>query len=504
MATKEKLWQAITPFDTNSNILFNLKYITPDLGVFKTYLLESINSNALSASSPAVLVAPTDNTVLAQMRPNEGVGFANNLNGAIGQAATDAINNLPPPARALIQALRNTPPDAIAAGTVVTLPNGLKIGLFLLQPSMQSNALIPDLSKSPTIFFSIPSKGLVGTYNPNNNQVEWGGGAAKPLLSTGLPRSPNLPGINDSLFFYNVRDGGSLTDGKRSTSGNFGVLNSTVSDPIAKWGIDQLSKGVTQIARALEAAGILGDVVTVPSGEGVVAAVTVEAARLVLVEYIKKSTTWFVGPAWRGVDYEMYGNGETTLNVSGGKIRLSDGQGLGGSGLSTDKFIVDLPNVLGSLGGVDRNKILSTNDPKAQRLGNILYSAYVEGGQNESRALIYTINAFKQGGKAQLAQRAVEVLNATPPNSVNDRAFANRGMGEEASTLAKGVYDHLRQVEGYSPQQAWGAVWSNYVVGNNSQINSGIVNGGNAGGINALKALANNIGLDPAPYLPRR
>lgn len=494
----------ITPVDTNLNSLFQLKYNTPDLGVFNTYLLEASNSNASQISNPPFLVAQANNAVLAQMRPNEGVGFANDLNGTISKSATDAINNLPVPARALIQALRNTPPDAIAAGTVVTLPNGLKIGLFLLQPSMESNALIPDLSKSPTIFFSIPSKGLVGTYNANNNQVEWGGGAAKPLLSTGLPRSPNLPGINDSLFFYNVRDGGILTGDRRSTSGNFGILNSTVSDPLAKWGIDQLSKGVTQIARALQAAGILGDVVTAPSGEGVVGAVTVEAARLVLVEYIKKSTTWYVGPAWRGVDYEMYGNGEITLNVSGGKIRFSDGEGPGGSGLSTDKFIVDLPNVLGSLGGVDRNKILSTNDPKAQRLGNILYSAYLGGGQDESRALIYTVNAFKQGGKAQLSQRAVEVLNATTPNSVNDRAFANRGMGEEASTLAKGIYDHLRQVEGYTPQQAWGAVWSNYIVGNNSQLNSGIVNGGNAGGINALKALAYDIGMDAAPYLPRR
>jgi hypothetical protein len=422
------------------------------------------------------------------------------LGNSLTQAVDAGIENLPPGLQSAARLLRNTPPDGIAAGAVLNLPGNRKMGLFLIQPTQPGN-LLPNFSKPPVVFFSVPSMGIVGTFNPANGQVELGGGATMPV--TGVP---------DTVFFYNVRQGRRVTgDGDvTSTSGNFGYLNSTVSDPIAKWVISKGSTAITHIARALEGAGLLGDIATAPTSEGVVGAVTVEAVRLLLVDQLQRQTKFFVGPAWRGADFEQYPNGESILNISGGRIRLSEGDGPGGSGLPDSAFAADLPNFLGTLfGDVNRRDILTaTNDPVAERLASVLYSAYLEGDHAPAYALGWTRAAYDEGGKAALAERALNVLGVNTPNSVNDRAFVRIGMGEQAATLAKGIYDYLRQ-EGdqnglfYSPQQAWSAVWANYIEGNHGVVNTGVRNGGDAGGFNALRALAAEIGMDPTPYLPR-
>lgn len=459
--------------------------------------LDAVGTNASSSliSNEAVLTG-ADELFLAQMRPNEGLGFVRDLGDALTGAVDQAINNLPSGLQGAANLLRNTPSDVIAAGAVLNLPGNRKMGLFLLQPTLPTNALLPDLSKPPIIFFSVPSMGLVGTYNPANNQVEFGGGAVSPVAA-----------VPNTVFFYNVRAGGRETPegGVTSTSGNFGFLNSTVSDPIAKWVIDQGSKGVTYIARALQAAGLLGDVVSVPSGEGVIGAVTVEAARLVLIDQLQRQTKFFVGPGWRGADFEQYPNGEAILNFSGAKLRIFGGDGAGGSALPSSAFIADLPNILGSFGEINRNQLLvSTNDAIAQRLANVLYSGYLEGGQNTSDALSFTRIAYNQGGKARLAQRAIEVLNNNVPNSVTDRAFVLMGMGEQTATLAKGIYDQLRAhpTDALSPREAWTVVWNYYLLGHRGQIRTGVIDGGNAGGLNALRALAYDVGLDANQYLP--
>jgi hypothetical protein len=155
--------------------------------------------------------------------------------------------------------------------------------------------------------------------------------------------------------------------------------------------------------------------------------------------------------------------------------------------------------------GFDPNRILPTDDAIAQRLGRFLYRSYVEGDQSPQDAFNWTVGAYQDGGKAGLSQQAIEVLETNTPNSVNDRAFVRMGIGEQAATLAKGIYDQLRsdQTDYYSPWEAWTTIWANYLNGNPSVTNSGFQNGGDAGGFNALRALAYDVGLDPAPYLPR-
>ena len=468
-------------------------------------ILDQVDSNNVSSESwPSPLNLQSNmnqQVMLAQMRPREGLGYITDLGEALNNAASSARRNLPPGLSEGLGVLQNTPPDAIAAGAVINLPGNRKMGLFLIQPTQPNNPLAPDLSKPPTVFFSVPSMGIVGTYNPNNNQVELGGGATMPV--TGVP---------NTVFFYNVRQGGRGDENSAvsSTSGNFGFLNSTVSDPIAKFVIDRGSQGITAIARALQGAGLLGDVVSGPSGEGAVGAVTVELFRNVVIGALKQNTKFFVGPAWRGADFEQYPNGETNLNLSGAKFRFSMGEGAGGSGLPSSAFVTDLPQILGSFGELGRNDVLpSTTNQNARSLGYIVHQSYLEAGQNSTNALGWTRSTYENAGRAGLEQRALEVLSQNAPNSVNDRAFVRIGMGEQAATLAKGIYDHLRQNgdqngETYSPQQAWSAVWANYISGNSVRVDSsGLAEGGNAGGMNALIGLAQNIGLDPAPYLPR-
>lgn len=159
-----------------------------------------------------------------------------------------------------------------------------------------------------------------------------------------------------------------------------------------------------------------------------------------------------------------------------------------------------------ALGGPALN---NTNNPNAQRMGEVLRDSYIAGGHDPIQATHWTRDAFANGGRAALEQRALAVLQETTPNNVTDRAFVRRGMGEEAAVLAKGIYDHLRQNgdqngQSYSPQQAWSAVWANYISGNSVSLNStGLADGGNAGGMNALIGLATNINMDAAPFLPR-
>ncbi len=151
----------------------------------------------------------------------------------------------------------------------------------------------------------------------------------------------------------------------------------------------------------------------------------------------------------------------------------------------------------------------NTDNSSAQRLAQILRNSYIAGGHDAIVATNWTRDTYANGGRTALKERALSVLSYTTPNNITDRAFARRGMGEDTAILAKAVYDHLRQNgdqngQSYSPQQAWKTVWANYISGNSSTTNSvGVINGGDAGGLNALRALASNVGLDPTPFLPR-
>jgi hypothetical protein len=207
---------------------------------------------------------------------------------------------------------------------------------------------------------------------------------------------------------------------------NFGFLNSTISDPIMDYGVDKLSQGVTAIARALEGAGLLGDLATGPSGESIVDAAAIEAFRVAAVNAFNNRTTWFIGVGSRGADLEVYNNGETILNFSGAKIRLDGGEGPGGSGLGSSSFVFDAGALSQGL-SLDPNRLLATNDSTAQRLGGILFRAYSAGGHSEQNAYEWTAATYQNGGKAALAERAREVLGVNTPNSVNDRAFVRIG-----------------------------------------------------------------------------
>lgn len=248
----------------------------------------------------------------------------------VGDAANRALDNLPPGLEEVAKTLKETPPDVQVVGSVVNTPVG-KAGVFLLQPTLPANPFLPDLSKKPIVFVSLPSQNVVATWNPNNNQVEFGPGATTSL-------GP------DTLGFYNMRVGGrGATTGSgphdvASVSGNFGVLNSTLSDPVADAVIDATSKGA---ARGLTTIAAALDIATIPSGEGVAAAVAIEAARAAISSGIRANTTTFVGLGWRGADFERHANGETTLNLSGAEFRLQEGEGPGGSGRPSSDFIWD-------------------------------------------------------------------------------------------------------------------------------------------------------------------
>lgn len=456
-----------------------------------------------------------DNEILmAQARPKEGVDWLTDFNDAVYDAGSKLIDKLPPSMQPLAKLLRNTPPDVNLLGSVVDVPGLGKMSWFMLQPSTPSNPLIPqnplgpdgkpftDDDVPPIIFFAIPARNVVGTYNPSNGQVEFGPGAAQKIAP-------------DTIFYYNTRSGGrdggtAAVGGVGSQSINFGILNSTVSDPILDYGVYQASRGVTAVARALQAAGIIGTLASPAPGDelpGAAGALTVELFRHVIINEFNQRNEWYIGLGYRGADLEIYNNGEKILNFSGAKIRLSDGEGPGGSGLSPDKFIYDASNSPNSL-VFDPRRILESDDPIAKELGNIIFQAHYEHGRDPQDAYDWIRAGYADGGIAKLQKGAMETLSANTPDSVNDRAFVRMGMGEQSAILAKGIYDHLKENGdeaglSYSPRQAWGAVWSSYISGNRLRIDSGLVNGGDAGGMNGLRDLAAKIGLDPTPYLPR-
>jgi hypothetical protein len=443
---------------------------------------------ALLASSPKDL-HPNSNEQLttldadattASVSPETQIASNNifDLQRQIGDAVDQSLRNMPPALRAPLELLRNSPPDAMVFGTVADIPGLGKVGVFAIQPTQRNNALLPDLSKPPTIFVSIPSRNIVATYNPENGQVEFGPGAARQVAP-------------QTLLFYNQRTGGQIDGlGPGSASVNFGLINSTLSDPAMNFFIDKISQGVTHIARGLQAAGIIGDVVTGPSGEGVVGAVTVELFRNLIVQQINNRTEWFAGVAWRGADLNSYPNGELTLNLSGSKIRLAQGTEPGGSGLESNSFAIDVPAITSSLGAtLTSGTFMPTNNPVARTLGLTLASAYTYAGQSDEVAMAYTVQAFHDGGRARLVDRIMQLVSSNRPNNVTDSAFrAFTRMSFEDAIVAKEAYDLIRS-RGDSPDTAWADVMNAYINGYSGLRYSGVANGGRTGGRQALDAM---------------
>jgi Ca2+-binding RTX toxin-like protein len=144
-------------------------------------------------------------------------------------------------------------------------------------------------------------------------------------------------------------------------------------------------------------------------------------------------------------------------------------------------------------------------DDKANALADILYNSYLAGGHSEREALEWTAAAYNEGGLSRLEARAREALGANVPNIVTRESFERLGMDPRLVTLAKGLYDSLRQhpTDPLSPQEAWDLVWGYYISGDSQQIYSGLSEGGLQGGFEALWGLAYYLGIDPNQFLPR-
>lgn len=134
----------------------------------------------------------------------------------------------------------------------------------------------------------------------------------------------------------------------------------------------------------------------------------------------------------------------------------------------------------------------------ALAVGGILFNAFLEGGADVKDAAAWTQDTYDGGGLAALTQKARETLAVNVPNdatggaNVTDGAFRDLGMGDEASGYAKEAYDLLRasETEGETVPEAWSTVWAIYLEGYNRgslAANQGLRDGGNAGGLEALK-----------------
>ncbi|NJM33384.1 MAG: calcium-binding protein, partial [Rhodomicrobium sp.] len=143
-------------------------------------------------------------------------------------------------------------------------------------------------------------------------------------------------------------------------------------------------------------------------------------------------------------------------------------------------------------------------DDKANVLADILYNAYLAGGHRERQALEWTAAAYNEGGLSRLEARARETLSVNVPDTVTRESFERLGMDPSLVTLAKGLYDTLRQhpADPISPQEAWDLVWGFYISGDSQQIYSGLSEGGLHGGFEALWGLAYYLGIDPNQFLP--
>ena len=108
-----------------------------------------------------------------------------------------------------------------------------------------------------------------------------------------------------------------------------------------------------------------------------------------------------------------------------------------------------------------------------QRIANAAYTRYVRDGHAPQDAAQWVNDAYRNGGKAALIERATPSV----PNAVTREAFQQSGMGSQAASLANEAYLAQRQF-GASPQQAWEATWTAYL--------QGLGSGGNAGAVERL------------------
>ena len=246
-------------------------------------------------------IAGVPNT-LAQA-DNEERGAWLGLADRAGDAINSALDVLP---SGVAEVLRNSPPDAVVVGAVINTPVG-KAKAFIIQPN--------DLEAWPTVFIQPPGIDVVVTVNLGTGQVEVGPGGSQLIAP-------------DTAAFYNGRIGGRAGDDPQgSISGNFGVVNSTLTDPL---GDRAVGAAVRTIGKALSAIAYAVDAGTFPSGEGVAANVVISATAELLTGLLQRNVDWSAGVAWRGVDLVVNEDGDASVNLSGAEFDLPKTENEGG------------------------------------------------------------------------------------------------------------------------------------------------------------------------------
>jgi hypothetical protein len=342
-------------------------------------------------------------------------------------------------------------PDALVLGeTHGNLPGGiggaLKGGNFALigfesgQTTYFGARPIQALPDIPSPFGPIKTGlSVVGTSNANGEEAGIGFSAKAPTPA------------GDVLIFANARGG----DGARLRGLIDGQQNGTVS----------LNFGA---AYSVSDGGIMALGSLVPGGAFVASA----------------AATLSGADAWVGAAYRATGtfeNGQLT-EISIGDVTIPASQ---------------LGQFFSQEVGLEGDNI----PQNALNIGGILAKTYINGGASPGDAGAWTQATYDGGGLAALTDRTRAVMNQTIPKdasggaNVTNGAFRDYGMGNQAADQAKVVYDQLRSsnTESYSPQEAWGSVWSVYLEGyhrGSTAGQTGLRDGGNSGGLTALEELS--------------
>jgi len=168
-----------------------------------------------------------------------------------------------------------------------------------------------------------------------------------------------------------------------------------------------------------------------------------------------------------------------------------------GQGHEARVSLGDLAGVVGGYFDTDAFAALSENIPDSARAPALLLQSTLEASGEPPMAVIDRVSgAFRNGGRAELINQARSVLadnDHLPRNTSGDvlitnRSFVDFGMGDQAATYAKAVYDVLRS-DSYSISEAWNTAWAIYLEGyhrGSVSGESGLRDGGWSGGFQAL------------------
>ncbi len=249
---------------------------------------------------------------------------------AVSQLKQNILNSLRGNAalRFVSALVLNAPPDTLAVN--LYLPVGNTNAIFGLRQPLNS-LLLPDLSKSPFVYFSVPTPNsslpLLGSYSPDTGKVELGvPGGSEPLNNIG---GISLPGNN--RIFWNVRFGTNFklpSDPNAITtigSLNLGIVNKEVTNDTIK---PLINSAVQAGASALE--DVVADIAVGSALESEGAGLGVGAAVEVGIEagknYIVNNSSIWGGFAWRA-DITANGRGWAWANISGATVIIQHGTG---------------------------------------------------------------------------------------------------------------------------------------------------------------------------------